>query len=112
MTQCRNPECNKEAPKGSAYCSRKCLEEHKQIKRERKSKKYEDSELYQFELNLLKDSVGHEVELGLSRGPTVRGKVYAFDNRYGKIAVKVKENNRTKLTVVKLSYVVSFSIYD
>ena len=48
------------------------------------------------ELNLLKNSVGKEVELGLSRGSNVRGIVTAFDQKYAKIAVEVKENNRTK----------------
>jgi len=76
------------------------------------TKEKNDVQLYQFELNLLKDSIGYEVELSLSRGSSVRGIVTAFDQKYGKVAVITKENKRTKLTIVKLSYVVSFSIYD
>lgn len=64
------------------------------------------------ELNLLEDSVGKEVELGLSRGSNVKGIVTAFDQKYAKIAVKVKENNRTKNVIVRLGYVISFAIYE
>lgn len=53
-------------------------------------------------LNLLEDSVGKEVELGLSRGSSVKGVVTAFDQKYAKIAVRVRENNRTKTVIVRL----------
>lgn len=102
MKQCRN--CGKEISNNLTFCSGDCKEEYK--------RKTEDSELFKMELSLLGDSVGREVELGLSRGSNVKGIVTAFDQKYAKIAVRVRENNRAKTVIVRLGYVISFAIYD
>lgn len=102
MKQCRN--CGKEISNNLTFCNKDCTEEYK--------RKTENSELFKMELNLLESSVGKEVELGLSRGSNVKGKVTAFDQKYAKIAVNVKENNRTKTVIVRLGYVISFAIYE
>jgi len=102
MKHCRN--CGKEISDNLAFCSKDCTEEYK--------RKGENSESFKTELNLLEDSVGKEVELGLSRGSNVKGVVTAFDQKYAKIAVRVKENNRAKTVIVRLGYVISFAIYD
>jgi len=96
--------CGKTIPDNLSFCNRECAEEHKN--------KIEHSELFKMEVDLLENSVGKHVELGLSRGSNVKGIVTAFDNRYGKVAVKVTENNRTKTVIVRLGYVISFAIYD
>lgn len=102
MKQCKN--CGKEIPNNLDFCNSECKEEYK--------RKTENSELFKMELNLLENSVGKEVELGLSRGSNVKGIVTAFDQKYAKIAIRVKENNRTKTVIVRLGYVISFAIYD
>ena len=100
--ECKN--CGKKIANNLSFCSQECKDEYK--------KKMETSELFKMELNLLENSVGKRVELGLSRGSNVKGIVTAFDNRYGKVAVKVKENTESKTVIVRLGYVISFAIYD
>ena len=102
MRQCKN--CGKEIPDTLTFCSKNCTEDYK--------RKSENSELFKMELDLLENSVGKEVELGLSRGSNVKGIVTHFDQKYAKIAVKVKENNRTKTVIVRLGYVISCAIYE
>jgi predicted nucleic acid-binding Zn ribbon protein len=38
MPKCRNPECGKEIPKGSNYCSEDCLRRHLQLKKSKQQK--------------------------------------------------------------------------
>lgn len=96
---------NTKMPKSSKFCSRKCTDEYRQGLKQK-------TEYFKMELDLLEKSVGKRVELGLSRGSTVRGIVTAFDERYAKIAVKVIENNQTKTVIVRLGYIISFAVYD
>ena len=100
--ECLN--CGKKIADNISFCGYECKQEYKG--------KQEKTEFFKMELNLLKESVGKRVELGLSRGSNVKGTVTAFDDRFGKIAVNVKENNQTKTVVVRLGYVISFAIYD
>lgn len=97
---------NTKMPKSSKFCSRDCTEKYvKELKKDK-------TEYFKIELDLLDKSVSKRVELGLSRGATVKGIVTAFDERYAKIAVKVTENNQTKTVIVRLGYIISFAVYD
>ena len=98
---------NAKMPESSKFCSRACSVEYRENKQ-----KHEKAEFFKMELNLLEKSVGKRVELGLSRGSNVKGTVVGFDERFGKIAVKVTENNQTKTVVVRLGYIISFAVYD
>ena len=102
MKTCRNPDCGKEIPDSSTFCSKECATEFKENKG--------NFAVYRLEQNLLKNSVDKEVELSLSHGANVRGTVRAFDEQYGKIAVETEVNGQTEITIVKLGYVVSFKI--
>ena len=101
MKPCKN--CGKPIPDHMSFCSKECVEEYKNKKGNLK--------LYNIELEMLKDAVGCKAELQLSRGSPVKGKVIAFDQQYGKIAVEVEVNNEIKTSIVKLNYVVSLSIF-
>ena len=99
--QCKN--CGKAIPDGLTFCTKKCSEDYQNKK--------ENLKLYNIELEMLKDAVGCKAELQLSRGSPVKGKIIAFDQQYGKVAVQVEVNNEIKTTIVKLNYVVSLSIF-
>ena len=99
--KCKN--CDKNIPDNMAFCSKECVEEYKNKK--------ENLKLFNIELEMLKDAVGCKAELQLSRGSPVRGKIIAFDQQYGKIAVEVEVNDEIKTSIVKLNYVVSLSIF-
>ena len=100
--ECLN--CGKKIADNISFCGYECKQEYKG--------KQEKTEFFKMELNLLKESVGKRVELGLSRGSNVKGKVVSFDDRYAKVAVRVTENNQSKTVIVRLGYIVSFAIYD
>jgi len=108
--------CGKTIADSQRFCSETCVREHyKNAKtlQETSDRKPENKvEVFKIELDLLDKSVSKRVELGLSRGATVRGIVTGFDERYGKIAIAVKENNQTKTVIVRLGYIVSFAVYD
>ena len=101
MKQCKN--CDKNIPDNMTFCSKECAEEYKNKK--------ENLKLFNIELEMLKDAVGCKAELQLSRGSPVRGKIIAFDQQYGKIAVEIEVNDEIKTSIVKLNYVVSLSIF-
>lgn len=49
----------------------------------------------------------------MSRGPPVRGVMRSYDPEYEKVIVSAQvRNNQTKTTMVKLSYVSSWSVYE
>ena len=98
---CKN--CGKPIPDTSTFCSKDCVEAFKNSK--------QDLKLFNIELEMLKNAVGCKAELQLSRGSPVKGKIIAFDQQYGKIAVEVEVNDEIKTTIVKLNYVVAFSIF-
>lgn len=108
--------CGKPIAESQRFCSEKCVKEHygdiKNLQRTEDKKPENKAEVFKIELDLLDKSVSKRVELGLSRGATVRGIVTGFDERYGKIAIAVKENNQTKTVIVRLGYIVSFAVYD
>ena len=91
---------------------RQAFPESTKVLEEQEKKQKENVEFYKMEISLLEKSLGKRVDIQLSRGSNVRGIVTALDQKYGKIAVKVNENSITKTTVVRLSYVVSFSVYE
>jgi hypothetical protein len=101
MKKCKN--CGKEVLDNVTFCSKDCAETFKNKKQNLK--------LFNIELQMLKNAVGCFAELQLSRGSAVRGKIIAFDQQYGKIAVEIEVNNEIKTTIVKLNYVVSLSIF-
>ena len=101
MKQCKN--CGKKILDSLTFCTKACLEDYQTKKK--------DLKLYNIELEMLKDAVGCKAELQLSRGSPVKGKIIAFDQQYGKIAVEVEVNNEIKTSIVKLNYVVSLSIF-
>jgi len=98
---CKN--CGKPIPDTSTFCSKDCAEAFKNKK--------QNLQLFNIELEILKNAVGCKAELQLSRGSPVKGKIIAFDQQYGKIAVEVEVNDEIKTTIVKLNYVVAFSIF-
>ena len=98
---CKN--CGKPIPETSTFCGKDCVEDFKNKK--------QDLKLFNIELEMLKEAVGCKAELQLSRGSPVKGKIVAFDQQYGKIAVEVDVNDEIKTTIVKLNYVVAFSIF-
>jgi predicted nucleic acid-binding Zn ribbon protein len=101
MKSCKN--CGKAIQDNMTFCSKDCVEDFKNNKQNLK--------LFNIELEMLKDAVGCKAELQLSRGSPVKGKIIAFDQQYGKIAVEVEVNDEIKTTIVKLNYVVAFSIF-
>jgi predicted nucleic acid-binding Zn ribbon protein len=101
MKKCKN--CGKDIPDKTTFCSKDCAEAFKNNKQNLK--------LFNIELEILKNAVGCKAELQLSRGSPVKGKIIAFDQQYGKIAVEVEVNDEIKTTIVKLNYVVAFSIF-
>ncbi|TRZ53776.1 MAG: DUF2116 family Zn-ribbon domain-containing protein [Dehalococcoidia bacterium] len=101
MKKCKN--CEKTIPDNMTFCSKDCAEAFKNNK--------ENLKLFNIELEMLKNAVGCKAELQLSRGSPVKGKIVAFDQQYGKIALEVEVNNEIKTTIVKLNYVISFSIF-
>jgi hypothetical protein len=103
MKKCKN--CGKEIRDNMTFCSEKCAKTY-----DRNVGHIIDS--FKIELKLLEKSVSKKVELGMSRGPSIKGRVVDFDNRYGKIIVETVENGVTKNIIVKLGYVVSFAVYD
>lgn len=118
-SNCQN--CGKPIESGN-FCDEKCKNLY--YKEPKGAKPFEVNEreeqeldqktrlMYKMELDLLEKNVGKRVELGLSRGSTVRGTVTGFDDKYGKVAVEIKENGVYKTTIVKVTYIISFSIYD
>ena len=101
MKKCKN--CEKEITDSMTFCSKDCVEAFKN--------KEQNLQLFNIELEMLKEAVGCKAELQLSRGSPVKGKIVAFDQQYGKIAVEVEVNDEIKTTIVKLNYVVAFSIF-
>ena len=101
MKKCKS--CGKDIRDNMSFCSKDCAEDFKNNK--------ENLQLFNIELEMLKNAVGCKAELQLSRGSPVKGKIKAFDQQYGKIMVEVEVNDEIKTTVVKLNYVVSFSIF-
>lgn len=101
MKKCKN--CGKDVPDNVNFCSKDCTEAFKNKK--------QNLQLFNIELEMLKEAVGCKAELQLSRGSPVKGKIVAFDQQYGKIAVEVEVNDEIKTTIVKLNYVVAFSIF-
>jgi len=101
MKKCKN--CGKDVQDNVNFCSKDCAEAFKNKK--------QDLKLFNIELEMLKNAVGCKAELQLSRGSPVKGKIIAFDQQYGKIAVEVEVNDEIKTTIVKLNYVVAFSIF-
>jgi len=111
MKKCKS--CGKTIPEDKEFCNENCLRNWYE-KREKQSKRktIPKTELFKMELDMLNNSTGKKVELGLSRGRDVKGIVTAIDERYGKIMVRVKENNQIKNVIVRLGYIVSFAVYD
>jgi hypothetical protein len=101
MKSCKN--CGKNVPDNVTFCSKDCVEAFKNKK--------ENLQLFNIELEMLKEAVGCKAELQLSRGSPIKGKIIAFDQQYGKIAVEIEVNDEIKTTIVKLNYVISFSIF-
>lgn len=101
MKKCKN--CGKDVLDNVTFCSKDCADAFKNNK--------QDPKLFNIELQMLKGAVGCNAELQLSRGSPVKGKIIAFDQQYGKIAVEVEVNDEIKTTIVKLNYVVAFSIF-
>ena len=99
MNNCKN--CGKPIPDTLDYCSEDCKEE---------SKTDESFELDPATQDL-KNSIGKQVTLGLSRGPTVRGRLVAFDPKFRRIKVQQDlRNGAREETWVSLGYVVTVSI--
>ena len=111
MPTCRN--CQKEIPSGLDFCSRDCMEEYKgQDKDLRKRQRVKHDILTPDEKDILTESIGKDVEFQMSRGPPVRGVMRSYDAEYQKVIVSSQvRNNQTKTTMVKMSYVSSWSVY-
>lgn len=113
MTQkghCKN--CQKEIPTTLKFCSETCKQEYKNRKYKPRPRKLYNSDSFITELNYLGDDAeGREIEVELARGRNIKGKIIGFDNRFGKILIEHYENKRKVVTIVKLSYIVSFHIY-
>jgi len=58
----------------------------------------------------IKNSIGKQVTLGLARGPTVRGRLIAFDPRFRRVKVQRTTNKSIEETWVNLGYVITVSI--
>jgi len=112
MRTCRN--CEKKVAEGLDFCSRDCIEEYKgQDKDLRKRQRVKHDILTSDEKDILTGSIGKEVEFQMSRGPPVRGVLRSYDAEYQKVIVSSQvRNNQTKTTMVKLSYVSSWSVYE
>lgn len=102
MKECKN--CSKEIRDNMTFCSKDCADDYK--------RKMENIDSFKVELKLLEKSISKKVELGMARGPSIKGRVVDFDNRYGKLVVETIENGTTKNIIVKLGYVVSFAVYN
>ena len=113
-TRCKNPECGKEIPDGLQFCSKDCMTEYKgQDKDLRKRLRLKHDILTSDEKDILIEGIGKEVEFQMSRGPPVRGVMQNYDPEFQKVIVSTHvRNNQRKTTMVKLSYVSSWSVYE
>ena len=107
---CKN--CGNPLKIGSVdFCSKACLEAFKSKDKPKQGKTDDVWRAYQFEREALENSIGCRVELQMSRGPPIKGILRALDLQYAKVAVEEDLGEFSRIQIVKLGYVATFSVF-